>query len=235
MKEESSRRKKRSTANSIASSATSAQDAIADALAGRDVFSTASRAAASPNSLANALAGRDPYSTTGSLLGPQGSIANTLAGRDPYSTTGSLLGPQGSIANALAGRDPYSTTPATPTQNAIADALAASYIPTSGFAPPKSKNLRPGASIAAAGTSSISTLQRDNADPISHPADLGGLVRIARKAVGLNQQEFADLAGVGRRFVSELESGKATLEFGKVLRCCAAAGIDLFATRRQVA
>ncbi|AMU92533.1 hypothetical protein ATM17_30200 (plasmid) [Sphingopyxis macrogoltabida] len=63
-------------------------------------------------------------------------------------------------------------------------------------------------------------------------ADLGALVRTARLQLGLTQQRFADLAGVGRRFVSELESGKPTLEAARVLRCCAAAGIDIFAELR---
>jgi y4mF family transcriptional regulator len=63
-------------------------------------------------------------------------------------------------------------------------------------------------------------------------ADLGALVRVARLKLGFTQQSFADLAGVGRRFVSELESGKSTLEADRVLRCCAAAGIDIFAELR---
>ena len=63
-------------------------------------------------------------------------------------------------------------------------------------------------------------------------ADLGALVRKARLQLGFTQQSFADLAGVGRRFVSELESGKPTLEADRVLRCCAAAGIDIFAELR---
>jgi y4mF family transcriptional regulator len=67
---------------------------------------------------------------------------------------------------------------------------------------------------------------------VEETADLGMLVREARKAMRLTQQEFADLAGVGRRFVSELEGGKASLEFGKVLGVCKAAGIDLLARRR---
>ncbi len=52
---------------------------------------------------------------------------------------------------------------------------------------------------------------------IGSPADLGRLVRKVREGRGLSQQEFADLAGVGRRFLSELENGKPTLELGKVL------------------
>ena len=57
--------------------------------------------------------------------------------------------------------------------------------------------------------------------------DIGTAVRSARKANGLTQQEFADLAGVGRRFLSELEAGKPTLEIGKVLKAAAAGGIKL--------
>jgi y4mF family transcriptional regulator len=49
----------------------------------------------------------------------------------------------------------------------------------------------------------------------------------------LSQQQFADLAGVGRRFISELENGKPTLELGLVLQVCKAAGIDVVAKRRQ--
>ncbi|WP_205837108.1 helix-turn-helix domain-containing protein [Neorhizobium sp. T6_25] len=38
--------------------------------------------------------------------------------------------------------------------------------------------------------------------------DLGRMVRHARKERRLSQQTFADLAGVGRRFVSEFETAK---------------------------
>ncbi len=67
---------------------------------------------------------------------------------------------------------------------------------------------------------------------LTSPQIIGLLVRDARVAMALSQQSFADLAGVGRRFLSELENGKSTLEFGKVLQVCKAAGIDLFAKRR---
>jgi y4mF family transcriptional regulator len=67
---------------------------------------------------------------------------------------------------------------------------------------------------------------------ISTAQDLGNLVRQSRKNMKLSQLDFADLAGVGRRFVSELESGKATLEVDRVLRVCKAAGIDLTASIR---
>ena len=62
--------------------------------------------------------------------------------------------------------------------------------------------------------------------------ELGDFVLSRRKARKLSQQEFADLAGVGRRFVSELESGKPTAEIGKVLQVLQALGIDMIVKDR---
>ncbi|AUX79308.1 transcriptional regulator HipB-like protein (plasmid) [Sinorhizobium fredii] len=74
--------------------------------------------------------------------------------------------------------------------------------------------------------------KRREATEIVSPGDLGSIVRTAREARKLSQQEFADLAGVGRRFISELENGKATLEFQRVLKVAHAAGISIFAQPR---
>lgn len=79
---------------------------------------------------------------------------------------------------------------------------------------------------------SSGSFEEGSVSPVTTVADLGVLVRQARQDMGLSQQAFADLAGLGRRFVSELESGKVTAEFGKVLSACAAAGIDLMARLR---
>jgi y4mF family transcriptional regulator len=67
---------------------------------------------------------------------------------------------------------------------------------------------------------------------ITTAVDIGRLVLNARQERALSQQHFADLAGVGRRFISELENGKPTLEFDKVLQVAGAIGIDLFAKER---
>jgi y4mF family transcriptional regulator len=72
-----------------------------------------------------------------------------------------------------------------------------------------------------------------SAVPIASAHDLGQLVREARERRKLSQQAFADLAGVGRRFISELENGKATLEFDKVLQVASACGIDVQARPRR--
>jgi y4mF family transcriptional regulator len=68
--------------------------------------------------------------------------------------------------------------------------------------------------------------------PLTSATDLAPLIRKARKRMGMNQQAFADAAGVGRRFLSELENGKPSLEFDKVLACALAAGIDIMAKPR---
>lgn len=57
-------------------------------------------------------------------------------------------------------------------------------------------------------------------------AQIGALVRVVRKELGLTQQDLADHADTGRRFVSELERGKESIELGKALAVCAAIGID---------
>ena len=67
---------------------------------------------------------------------------------------------------------------------------------------------------------------------IKEPRELGKLIRKRRGVNGMSQQQLADLAGVGRRFLSELENGKQSLEFGKVLRVASAIGIDLLAKQR---
>lgn len=53
---------------------------------------------------------------------------------------------------------------------------------------------------------------------ICSAADLGKLVRARRKARKLSQGELAAAAGVGRRFVVELEQGKPSVELDKALR-----------------
>lgn len=67
---------------------------------------------------------------------------------------------------------------------------------------------------------------------VSSTADLGQLVRERRMEMRLTQQDLADAAGTGRRFISELEGGKATLEFGRIIQVCRILGIDLFAMTR---
>ncbi len=57
---------------------------------------------------------------------------------------------------------------------------------------------------------------------------LGDKVRAVRKSLGLTQPQLALAAGVGVRFVVELEAGKPTLRFELVLRVIHALGGVLF-------
>jgi y4mF family transcriptional regulator len=50
------------------------------------------------------------------------------------------------------------------------------------------------------------------------PRAIGEFVRVRRQASSLTQQELGELAGVGTRFVSELERGKSTLRMDAVNR-----------------
>lgn len=56
----------------------------------------------------------------------------------------------------------------------------------------------------------------------------GKLVRERREALGLKQDDVVLSTGVGRRFVIELEAGKATAQLGKALLVAEAVGLRLF-------
>lgn len=59
---------------------------------------------------------------------------------------------------------------------------------------------------------------------IDTPASLGQAARTARKQLGLTQPQLALAAGVGVRFIVELEAGKPTLRLENVLRVLHALG-----------
>lgn len=54
--------------------------------------------------------------------------------------------------------------------------------------------------------------------PIDTPIALGQTLRAARKQLGLTQPQLALAAGVGVRFIVELEAGKPTLRLENVMR-----------------
>jgi y4mF family transcriptional regulator len=51
--------------------------------------------------------------------------------------------------------------------------------------------------------------------------------RDRRRALGLRQDELADLAGVSIRFIHSLEHGKPTLQLDKLLNVLEVLGLDL--------
>jgi HTH-type transcriptional regulator/antitoxin HipB len=52
---------------------------------------------------------------------------------------------------------------------------------------------------------------------LTSPAAFGSAVRSARRRAGLTQSDLAHRAGVGRRFVVDVESGHPRAELGKAL------------------
>lgn len=62
---------------------------------------------------------------------------------------------------------------------------------------------------------------------ISNVDDLANLIRHTRKLQGLTQADLAGMSGLGRRFISELESGKKSAQVSKVLLVLNVLGIGL--------
>jgi y4mF family transcriptional regulator len=65
---------------------------------------------------------------------------------------------------------------------------------------------------------------------ITDAKSLGYAVRAVRKALGITQDQLALTSGTNRRFIVELESGKATAQIGKALTVLQSLGMSLEAT-----
>ena len=63
----------------------------------------------------------------------------------------------------------------------------------------------------------------------------GALVRTERKSQKLTQEQLAGLAGVGVRFVRELEAGKESCQLGRALQVAQTLGLVVsVGTRREI-
>ncbi len=60
---------------------------------------------------------------------------------------------------------------------------------------------------------------------------VGALVKETRKALGVTQADLALTSGTGLRFISDLEKGKPTCQFGKVLTVIQTLGIQIEFTK----
>lgn len=67
----------------------------------------------------------------------------------------------------------------------------------------------------------------------NNPAELGKIVKQARKNAGLRQAQAAALCCVGTRFLSDLENGKPTLRLGKVLQVLKGFGLRVDIKRKE--
>ncbi len=68
---------------------------------------------------------------------------------------------------------------------------------------------------------------------VTSPEELGKAIRSSRKKIGLTQKKLASLAGVGARFLSELERGKATAQVGKTLMIMSLLGLEMHINERR--
>lgn len=66
---------------------------------------------------------------------------------------------------------------------------------------------------------------------VSSVAELGSLVRQVRKTQGLTQADVAGLAGLGNRFIIDVERGKETVQMQKVLEILKLLGLELVVKR----
>lgn len=63
--------------------------------------------------------------------------------------------------------------------------------------------------------------------------DIGQTIRSERKKQNLRQDELAAAAGVGLRFLVEVERGKDTAQIGKILDVLSALGCKVSITRPE--
>lgn len=62
---------------------------------------------------------------------------------------------------------------------------------------------------------------------INSTKELGNLIKITRKLQGLTQADLAVAAGVGIRFIVDLENGKETAQLGKALNILMMLGLKV--------
>jgi DNA-binding XRE family transcriptional regulator len=63
---------------------------------------------------------------------------------------------------------------------------------------------------------------------ISTAEELGRIIRHKRKEIGVRQEIAAGMAGVGTKFLSQLENGKETAELGKTLQVLRKMGLEVY-------
>jgi HTH-type transcriptional regulator / antitoxin HipB len=71
------------------------------------------------------------------------------------------------------------------------------------------------------------TTDREKMVVVNTPLQIGQLVRQRRKEAGLTLKDAAAMAGVGVRFLSELERGKSTLQLGLAIHILQLFGFEL--------
>jgi len=62
---------------------------------------------------------------------------------------------------------------------------------------------------------------------VASPAELGLVMRAARRAQGLRLDDVAAFAGVGTVFAGDVEHGKETVQLGRVLKLLKQLGLEV--------
>ena len=57
---------------------------------------------------------------------------------------------------------------------------------------------------------------------------IGNMVQIHRKKAGLTQKELAELAGVGKTIIYDIEKGKNTIRMNSLMKILSALNIGVF-------
>lgn len=69
---------------------------------------------------------------------------------------------------------------------------------------------------------------------VMKPKDIGVLIRNKRKLKKMSQSDLAEVCGVGRRFISELENGKKDgYDLGLTLRVINRMGFEFIITDKE--
>ena len=76
--------------------------------------------------------------------------------------------------------------------------------------------------------------QKEPLGNIHNALELGKIVASQRKMQGLTQADLAGLAQTGTRFISDLENGKGTVQFDKVMHILKLLGLDVVIMDRQL-
>lgn len=77
------------------------------------------------------------------------------------------------------------------------------------------------------------TNQKEPLGNIHNALALGKIIASQRKAQALTQADLAGLAQTGTRFISDLENGKGTVQFDKVMHILNLLGLDVLIMDRQ--
>ena len=70
---------------------------------------------------------------------------------------------------------------------------------------------------------------------VASTADIGAIAQQARKEQGLTQIDLAGLAGLGTRFVIELEQGKETIQMQKAMQVLQELGLEMVVRKKGAA